>query len=93
MSKELYARDVLTIFEYHELHSHIADDEYWLLADANTSESESHNLRISAFESATSILKTEPVKELLEYDLQHVFNYDDRFYYIIRKIERAINED
>lgn len=93
MSKNLYARDVLTFSEYQELHNHLADDEYELLVDVNTTVSESHNLRISAFESATDILKTEPVKELLEYDLQHVFNYDDRFYYIISKIERAVNKD
>ena len=93
MSKELYARDVLAFIEYQELHSHLADDEYGLLADENTRVYESHNLRISAFESATYILTTEPVKELLEYDLQHVFNYDERFYYIIDKLERAVNKD
>ena len=93
MSKDLYARDVLAFIEYQELHSHLTDDEYGLLADVNTSGSESHNLHISAFESATCILTTEPVKELLEYDLQHVFNYDERFYYIIDKLERAVNKD
>ena len=93
MSKDLYARDILAFIEYQELHSHLTDDEYGLLADVNTSVYESHNLRISAFESAIYILTTEPVKELLEYDLQHVFNYDERFYYIIDKLERAVNED
>lgn len=93
MSKNLYARDVLTFSEYQELHNHLADDEYELLVDVNTTVSESHNLRISAFESATRILVSEPIKELLEYDLQHVFNYDEKFDYIISKLERAINED
>ena len=93
MIKDLYARDVLTFDEYQELHNHLADDEYELLADANTSVTESHNLRISSFETATSILVVEPVKELLEYDLRHVFNYDERFYYIVSKLDRAINKD
>ena len=100
MSKDLYARDVLTFSEYQELHTHLANDEYWLLVDVNTlqhvyncSVSESPALRISAFEIASSILATEPVKELLEYDLQHVFNYDERFDYIISKLERAVNKD
>ena len=91
--KKLFLRDGLTIDEYETLHNHLTSDEYHLLLSSSSDSFNKDNLWISAHETASHILRTETLENLLEYDLMHILNNDTLNEPIVLKIETAVKKE